>query len=275
YWLVNSKPKKISSFGTLTHFTSANAPEGSSQHCLDGCLVSNTCKFYAPRIYIDIIPLIHVARKGGSSFIRFLAYLALEQPRIFKTLKSFIPSIRRLSDYEGWPVSTISEDTSQKGRYEVLKNGPYGRCVYKCDNDVVDHQIVGIDFENGVTANLTMHGHSHEEGRTIRIDGTKGTIIGEFTSSGVFLVLYDHLSGKKRIILRTRMQEGHGGGDEGQIQAFIQLLKEKNKQANPLTSARASLESHLMAFAAEESRVSGKTIFMDEFRDKLKLKMFT
>ncbi|MFX1537061.1 MAG: Gfo/Idh/MocA family protein [Promethearchaeota archaeon] len=266
YWLVDSRPMKISSFGTITHFTSDNAPKGAPQRCLDGCPVAESCSYYAPRIYINIIPILRIARKGGSRFIRFLAYLALDHPRVLNILKTVIPPIKSLAEYDGWPVSIISEDSSLKGRLEVLKNGPYGRCVYHCDNNVVDHQIVGIEFQNGVTANLTMHGHSHEEGRTIRIDGTKGTLIGEFMASGHRLVLYDHLSGKERTLLQTGLELGHGGGDEGLTRAFVQLLRQKNLQMDPLTSARASLESHLMAFAAEKSRISGKVVDMDEFR---------
>ena len=66
YWLVGEKAKKISSFGSLTHFKKSNAPLNSPKRCTDGCPVSDTCKYYAPRIYIDIIPLLHVIQKSGT-----------------------------------------------------------------------------------------------------------------------------------------------------------------------------------------------------------------
>ncbi len=81
-----------------------------------------------------------------------------------------------LHNYVGWPVSVISEDTSLEARQHALETGPYGRCVYHCDNDVVDCQTVNMEFESGVTGVLFMHGHSHEEGRTMRYDGTRATL---------------------------------------------------------------------------------------------------
>ena len=151
---------------------------------------------------------------------------------------------------------------------KALKEGPFGRCVYHCDNNQPDHMMVGIEFENGVTANLTVHGHSAFEGRSIRVDGTKATLIGDFLHSGEKLWLYDKLSGKKEIIYSAKLfahgATGHGGGDWALMDAFIQLLR-KNI-ANPLTSARASLESHIMAFAAEKSRLEEKVINMAEYR---------
>ena len=134
----------------------------------------------------------------------------------------------------------------------------------------MDHQIVNIEFENGVTASLTMHGFSEREGRTIRIDGTKATLIGEFFESGEKIILYDHLSGGENIIFSQKFSPAttiHGGGDFLLIDAFLQSLRDK-ENPQPLTNARASLESHLMAFAADESRINGSIIEMKLYRNK-------
>jgi hypothetical protein len=61
-----------------------------------------------------------------------------------------------LTENTHWPASVISVDTSLEARLKAVREGPYGRCVYHCDNDVVDHQIVNIDFANGVTAAFSM-----------------------------------------------------------------------------------------------------------------------
>ncbi|MFX0172936.1 MAG: hypothetical protein ACFE9L_13565 [Candidatus Hodarchaeota archaeon] len=226
-------------------------------------------KYFAPRFYIDNIPLLRVGRIGGSYHERFIAGLALDHPQFFSKLERIFPALQKTHDYKGYPVRAISEDLSLKGKREALNIGSYGKCVYYSDNDVVDHQVTIIEFSNDVTVTFTMHGFSHAEGRTIRIDGTERTLIGEFLSSGDKLILYSHLQGTKELILDTGIDKdptyGHGGGDYGITKSFISSLLEKHK-TEPLTSAKASLESHIMAFAAEKARLSNQVIQMDDFR---------
>ena len=125
---------------------------------------------------------------------------------------------------------------SQKGKLKALETTDYGKCVYRSDNDVVDHQVVNFEFENGVTSTFTMHGFSHEEGRTIRIDGTIGTIIGEFLASGMKLTLYNHLTGRETDLIKmkadTDPESGHGGGDRGLMDSFIKFLQTGEKKGS-------------------------------------------
>jgi len=268
YWLVGVLPKKINAFGTLSHYRADQAPAGSPNYCLDGCPHAETCIYYAPFLYIDVIPLIRIGADSDVGIIKFFSGLALHHRTTFKAFSHLIPALKQVTDWREWPVSVITDDLSYEGKMKALKEGPFGRCVYHCDNNQPDHMMVGIEFENGVTANLTVHGHSAFEGRSIRVDGTKATLIGDFLHSGEKLWLYDKLSGKKEIIYSAKLfahgATGHGGGDWALMDAFIQLLR-KNI-ANPLTSARASLESHIMAFAAEKSRLEEKVINMAEYR---------
>jgi len=274
YWLVGLKAHKISSFGSLAHFRPENAPEGATRRCIDGCPAAQSCKYYAPRFYIDNIPLLRVGRVGGSHHERFIAGLALDHPHFFSKLEKLFPALQKTHDYRGYPVSAISEDLTLKGKMDALNTGPYGKCVYYTDNDVVDHQVTIIEFPNDVTTTFTMHGFSHAEGRTIRIDGTEGTLIGEFLTSGDKLILYNHLHGTKEVILNTKMDKdpthGHGGGDHGIIVSFLRSLSEK-LTAEPLTSAKASLESHIMAFATEKARLTDQVIQMDDFRKQYEI----
>ncbi|MEJ2737015.1 MAG: Gfo/Idh/MocA family oxidoreductase [Anaerolineae bacterium] len=169
-----------------------------------------------------------------------------------------------LHSYTGWPVSVISTDTSLAARKDALETGPYGRCIYRCDNDVVDHQTVNMEFESGATGVLFMHGHSHEEGRTMRYDGTRATLRGKFGyGMGGSIEIHDHLTGRIEHLDPGVGDSGHGGGDAGVMSAFVRALRDKG--AVP-TGARESLESHLMAFAAEEARVEGSIVHMDAFR---------
>ncbi len=270
YWLVGVPVKYISSFGNLLHFRSENAPSNASERCL-GCAAASSCKYYAPRLYLDIIPLLRIAVKSKVRRERFISKLALYHPTLFSKLKKFIPGSNQITEYDGWPVSVISDDLSQKGKLEALKTTDYGRCVYKSDNDVVDHQVVNFEFENGVTSTFTMHGFSHEEGRTIRVDGTTGTIIGEFLTSRTKLMLYNHLTGKETTIFDTKAdtdpESGHGGGDKGLMDSLVKFLQ-TNDETDSLTNVNASLESHIMAFIAEESRLEKKVICLDEIRNR-------
>jgi predicted dehydrogenase len=175
-----------------------------------------------------------------------------------------------LGDYVGWPVSVISEDTSLEARRRALETGPYGRCVYRCDNDVVDHQTVSLQFEGGATAVLVMHGHSDEEGRATRIDGTRGSLRGRFSTLGSKLTVGDHLTDRKERVKLAVDGFGHGGGDEGLAEAFVRTMRDPAQGA--LTTARESLESHLLAFAAEESRLTGQVVDMDDFRRRAEAK---
>jgi len=141
------------------------------------------------------------------------------------------------------------------GVMRALREGPYGRCVYRCDNDQVDHQETLLRFENGVTAVLRMHGLSALEGRTLRIDGSEGTLRARFGAGGA-LELTRHGSIKTmRHPVRTDLL-GHSEGDEGMMDSFVAVLAGGESP----TSARESLQSHLMAFAAHRSRLEKRVL---------------
>jgi predicted dehydrogenase len=164
----------------------------------------------------------------------------------------------------GWPATAIATDQSPIGKLHALQTGPYGRCVYHCDNDVVDHQAVNLEFAGGAIATLVMHGHSHQEGRTMRYDGTRATLRGKFTSAEMSIEIHDHLTGRCEQVDIPEAGSGHGGGDFGIMQSFVRALRGDQP---PLTTARESIESHLLAFAAEESRLSGGiSVDMPDFR---------
>ncbi|MDG0872124.1 Gfo/Idh/MocA family oxidoreductase [Paenibacillus thiaminolyticus] len=151
----------------------------------------------------------------------------------------------------------ITHDLSPEGIMTALKEGPFGRCVYRCDNNVVDHQIVNMEFANGANANFTLSAFAEQEIRSVRIMGTKGEIIGNM-EDGTYTL--------KRFATGERVEfhcgvsgDGHGGGDERMVADFLHLVREHQEEAmaTALTSATASLQSHLIAFAAEESRLQG------------------
>ncbi len=170
-----------------------------------------------------------------------------------------------VSDRDGHPWNALTYQASAEARLEALKTGPYGRCVYHCDNDVVDHQTVNMELADGTTVVLTMQGQGYEEGRTMRYDGTKATLLGAFAKENK-IVIHDHLTGQKEYIEVENAASGHGGGDMGLVRSFVKAMR--GEPDDTLTSARASLESHLLAFAAEEARLNSQVVEMADFRQR-------
>ena len=149
----------------------------------------------------------------------------------------------------GWPVDVITTDLSEEGRRKALEVGPYGRCVYHCDNDVVDRQVVNLEFEDGAVATFTMTAFSADFSRQLKIFGTKGQIFADMGTGEIVLHLF---GGEKQIVpLEEGNGSGHGGGDYGLMADFLSILRNGGESR---TSAQVSLQSHLICFAAERSR---------------------
>ena len=156
-----------------------------------------------------------------------------------------------------WPLSVVVEDFSAGSLDEALRDGPYGRCVYACDNDAVDHQVVALEFDGATTATFTMTAFSEAAGRSTRLFGTRG----ELTGDGQSIRVYDFLSRAERLITPSPAgamdaAAGHGGGDAGLMDAFTGAVATGNRELI-LSGPRESLASHLAVFAAERARLNG------------------
>ena len=175
---------------------------------------------------------------------------------------------RYAHDGAGWPLDAVTLDPTISARLQKLKSDWYGRCVYFCDNDVVDHQTVNMEMEDGATVTLVMNGQGDEECRTMRWDGTKATLYGKFSSKGHVIRIHHHLSGEvEEAPVIARDSSGHGGGDFGIVRSFLNSIK--GNPDDSVTTARESLESHLLAFAAEEARMKRTVVNMDEYRARV------
>ena len=150
----------------------------------------------------------------------------------------------------GWPVDVITTDLSEAGRRKALEEGPYGRCVYYCDNDVVDRQVVNLEFENGSVATFTMTGLSADFFRELKIFGTEGQIRANMGTKEIVLHRFGEEPQTVPVDMGTEAS-GHGGGDYGLMADFLRILREGGESRS---SAEASLQSHLICFAAERSR---------------------
>ncbi len=150
-----------------------------------------------------------------------------------------------------------------------LKTGWYGRCAYQCDNDVVDHQTVNMEFEDGVTCVFSMNAFN-KGGRVTRIMGTKGELRCEVNTDTIeyydFATKQTTLLSKADIARTGDMTDGHGGGDSGIMFAFYAYIN-GTYEGNAICELRTSYENHLMCFAAEAARLSGTVVDMREFKE--------
>jgi predicted dehydrogenase len=163
--------------------------------------------------------------------------------------------LEQFAEVIGWPVSAITDDPTPDGRLRALREGPYGRCVYRCDNDVADHQAVLLGFANGVTATLTVSAFTADNTRTIKLMGTRGEVRGRLDTGEIELRTFQPLVVEQ---VGVGSLGGHSGGDEALMLAFCAYVRSRRAGAvgaEPLTSLAESLESHRIAFAAERDRI--------------------
>lgn len=169
------------------------------------------------------------------------------------------------NEKETWPQNVVSLKNDLDSRLKALKEGSYGRCAFHCDNDVVDHQVVNLEFENQVTVTFTMSAFTKDTSRTFKIMGTKGEITGSTLTNEIEVQLF---SGRRETITPEVVTGGHGGADTMIMRDFIRQVKSLGSKGN-LTSAQESVKSHLIVYAAEESRKTGMTVNMKVFKQKL------
>lgn len=168
-----------------------------------------------------------------------------------------------LGDGREW-AKFITTDLSNPGIIHALQEGPYGRCVYRCDNDVVDHQVVNAEFAGGATALFSMCGFTRDSTRHIQIMGTKGEIRGFMEQSR--FVVFDFLTHRETEVKVHAPGTGHHGGDEGLVRSFLREVRELEGTGG-IYHAKSVIQGHMMCFAAEESRVNGgKTVVMSDYR---------
>lgn len=151
----------------------------------------------------------------------------------------------------------VSMDPTPEGLMEALKTGPYGRCVYACDNDVADHQIVNMEMEDGLTISFTVSAFTNECERIITIHGTKGEIRGRMEEDSIEVI--DFLTGDKTHYQLNTPKVGHSGSDSMMMKELISLIAQGKQQEN-ISNAVQAIDSHLIAFAAEESRLNNGAV---------------
>jgi predicted dehydrogenase len=213
-YIMGEPCQSISSFGSLKHFKKSEKPQAAGSAVRClTCAYEPQCPYSAKKIYLG-----------------------------------------RLAQGEtGWPVNVLHPEPTVASITTALENGPYGRCVYECDNDVVDNQVVNMLFSGGRTATFTMTAFNQQRDRQTRIFGTRGEIYGDGSKITVFDFLTDSVTVHDTEAGDSSILGGHGGGDYGLMDHFVAAVCENDKN-RILSGADESLLSHRMVFAAERAR---------------------
>lgn len=157
----------------------------------------------------------------------------------------------------GWPSNILVPEPTEESILEALRTTNYGRCVYKMDNNVCDHQVLSILLTNGVTANFTVSGFNAVQTRRLRITGTEGELWGDFREGVFHIQRFREKPMDFDVNDKLPAFKGHGGGDSGLIRDAISYFRNEDFDRTSITELLPSVESHSLAFAAEESRVHG------------------
>lgn len=225
-WLTGKHCRKVTSFGDLHLFKPERAPAGAAKRCLDGCLAKADCPYDAEKIYISN-PTTGIAHGNN-----------------------------------GWPCDVLADEPTEETIRRAIAEGPYGRCVYFCDNDVVDHQVLNMEMEDGSTVAMTMTAFTDRGGRDTKICGTHGEIIACMADNTITVRPYrTEQSGEIQVFdmslpLEVDPSHGHAGGDHRLVEELLDILQ-GGEPGIRTTSLDVSVESHLVAFAAERSRREG------------------
>jgi hypothetical protein len=153
----------------------------------------------------------------------------------------------------------VSADHSEAAHLEAIRTGPYGRCVWKCDNDVVDHQVVSLLYGDDVTATFTMTAFTQRMGRRLRVHGTRGELA--FDEESITIKTFD--DGLVQQIHMGQETGGHGGGDTRVTREWLQALHSRD-DSGIVANAQESLRSHTIVFAAERARRENRVVPLAE-----------
>ena len=231
-WLLDKECTRVQSFGSLSYFRPENAPEGAPEYCIQSCPHESECVYSAVKIYKE---------RQFPVWVRYV---------------------------------TKKENATDEEIEKIISETNYGKCIFKCGNDVVDHQVVNLEYEGGETVSFTMSAFN-KGGRKINVMGTAGELWANMSDKTVHIFDFKTREIETIDVLNYVKDEsivgGHGGGDLGIVKAFCEYLTGEYK-GNAVSDISTSVGNHLVAFAAESSRLEGKVINMDEFTNEIRSK---
>lgn len=228
-WLKSGvEPVEVNSMGGLYQFKEENAPEESGTRCLVDCSIEEDCMYSARKIYLN------------------------HPDRWTFYVWSFIEEI---------------ENPTIEDKIDSLKtDNPHGRCIWKCDNDVVDHQSVVIRFKDGTTATHNMVGGTARPMRKLHVIGTKGEIKGIMNDEEFIIYAPDTTPGNEYTVKKVNVEvntedygDDHGGGDLRLVEDFVRVMRGKEPSIST-TSLEDSIYGHLLGFRADKAMEGKKVV---------------
>ena len=228
-WMkTGSAPRTVASLGGLMYFRPEMAPPKSGTRCLVDCPIEADCLYSARKMFID-----HPDRWG--------CYV--------------------------WSCIEHLEKPTIEQKIESLKtDNPHGRCVWRCDNNVVDHQSVVIQFADGATATHNLVGGVSKPCRKIHIIGTTGEIDGVLEDGFFFLKRPDprpgHEFSEERIDCNVSA-DMHGGGDLRLVEDFVKTIQGETPSISS-TNLEDSVYGHLVGFTADQSLAEHKVLELEK-----------
>lgn len=228
-YFAGSKCKTVSSMGSLAYFKCDKAPIEAAERCVE-CTLIDRCPYSAKKIYIDLW------KEWG-------------KPE------------------NVMPMNAVTDKLPlrEENLLRAIEEGDYGRCVFHCDNDVVDNQKIIMTFENGITATLKMEAFVKYGGRELRFFGTEGYL--ELSEMRDVITLHRYFGEDEDWkISAIEGKDDHTFRVGRMIDTFYNVLIGESEEIE--TSLDSAVESHYMAIAAEESRLSGgKLIELEKYRN--------
>ncbi len=182
----------------------------------------------------------------------------------FDARKAYLPVLGQ------WPADVVCLEQTEDALMQALETGPYGRCVYRCDNNVCDHMSILMEFDDGVTATFSLTAQTSACHRNIHIMCEDGEI--EADDGKRQIIVRRHVSSQadtfdERIINVRTNGSGHGGGDDGIMEDFTASLGTRTESRSSISR---SVESHLMACAIEQARLTAQVVDLAEYRNSLR-----
>ena len=228
-YFAGSKCKTVSSMGSLAYFKRDKAPIEAAERCVE-CTLIDRCSYSAKKIYIDLW------KEWGKP----------ENVMPMNAVTNKLP-------------------LREENLLRAIEEGDYGRCVFHCDNDVVDNQKIIMTFENGIIATLKMEAFVKYGGRELRFFGTEGYL--ELSEARDIITLHRYFGEDEDWkISAIEGKDDHAFRVGRMIDTFYNVLIGESEEIE--TSLDSAVESHYMAIAAEESRLSGgKLIELEKYRN--------
>lgn len=228
----DSDPLYVASLGGLYNFIDKKFPKGAGLKCTVDCEIAEQCEYDAKKMYVEY-------DKWG--------YYVREY----------------LDNFE-------DRDSKERLLWSLGENNPYGKCVWKCDNNIVDHQTVIIEFEDGCTVSHNLLGATAKPERTIHIIGTKGEIYGEMEGKTYYIRKPDmtqpDLYSEEKVTINVDTS-GHGGGDARLAEDFIEFIKGGTTSIST-TDLGDSIYGHLIGFNAHEAMMDKKVVKIERLNNE-------